>query len=343
MRRRYGFGIAAALFVLIAADALYWRTATERLRDGVQGWIQARRAEGWTVEAGPVTAGGWPRAATVSLAGLSMRHAGPAMPGDVRWAVPEVVLSVQAFRPALLRIAFAGAQAVKVGRAPELTVTGERIGLAVPLGGDAGLVADLAASGIRVGPAAGDWHADIALLDAHADLRPGASPATVSFNARAEAVALPPGVKWPLGPAVRSASVSGTLNGPLPEAANVADWARAWRDGGGSLDLKRVSVEWGPMSIVCSATLALDDQLQPMGSGSAKATGYAETLDKLAAGGVLTKSAATVAKAVLSLMAGTAEGDAPASVEVPLTLQYRTLSMRQVPLARLPEVDWPAR
>jgi hypothetical protein len=28
-------------------------------------------------------------------------------------------------------------------------------------------------------------------------------------------------------------------------------------------------------------------------------------------------------------------------VEVPLTLQYRTLSMRQVPLVRLPELDWP--
>ena len=71
--------------------------------------------------------------------------------------------------------------------------------------------------------------------------------------------------------------------------------------------------------------------------------GYAETLDRLAAGGKLTKSAATAAKAVLSLMAGTAQGDEPASVDVPLTLQYRTLSMRQVPLVRLPELDWPAR
>jgi hypothetical protein len=46
---------------------------------------------------------------------------------------------------------------------------------------------------------------------------------------------------------------------------------------------------------------------------------------------------------VLSLMAGTAVADEPSAVEVPLTLQYRTLSMRQVPLIRLPELDWPAR
>jgi len=100
---------------------------------------------------------------------------------------------------------------------------------------------------------------------------------------------------------------------------------------------------WGPFGLTSSATLALDDQLQPMGSGSGRLAGYAETLDRLAAGGILTKSAATAAKAVLSLMAGTGDGDVPSEVDVPLTLQYRTLSMRQVPLARLPELDWPAR
>jgi hypothetical protein len=89
--------------------------------------------------------------------------------------------------------------------------------------------------------------------------------------------------------------------------------------------------------------LALDDQLQPMGSGNGRIVGYAETLDRLAAAGMLTKSAATAAKAVLSLMAATSDSNQPSSVDVPLTLQYRTLSMRQVPLVRLPEVDWPAR
>jgi hypothetical protein len=80
-----------------------------------------------------------------------------------------------------------------------------------------------------------------------------------------------------------------------------------------------------------------------MGSGTAHLVGYAEALDKLAAGAVLTKSAATAAKAVLSLLAGSGADDEPANVDVPLTLQYRTLSMRQVPLLRLPELDWPAQ
>ena len=78
-----------------------------------------------------------------------------------------------------------------------------------------------------------------------------------------------------------------------------------------------------------------------MGAGSARLVGYAETLDALAARAAISRSAATAAKAVLSLMAHNPEDGSPPDVEVPLTLQYRTLSMRQVPLVRLPEVDWP--
>jgi hypothetical protein len=136
-------------------------------------------------------------------------------------------------------------------------------------------------------------------------------------------------------------SVEGSLNGRLPETDDMRRWAEAWRDGGGSLEIRHLTMGWGPLGLTSSATLALDDQLQPMGSGNGRFIGYAETLDKMAAAGMLTKSAATAAKAVLSLMAGTSDTDQPSAVDVPLTLQYRTLSMRQVPLVRLPEVDWP--
>jgi hypothetical protein len=77
-----------------------------------------------------------------------------------------------------------------------------------------------------------------------------------------------------------------------------------------------------------------------MGAGTSRMTGYGATFDALAASGALTRSAATAAKAVLSLLAGTPGDGDPTDVDVPLTLQYRTLSMRQVPLLRLPEVEW---
>jgi Uncharacterized protein conserved in bacteria (DUF2125) len=121
----------------------------------------------------------------------------------------------------------------------------------------------------------------------------------------------------------------------------LAERAAAWRDAGGTLEIQRLAVNWGPLDLTGSATLALDDQLQPMGTGSARVIGYAETLDALAARGAISRSAATAAKAVLSLLAHAPADGSPPDVKVPLTLQYRTLSMRQVPLLRLPELDWP--
>ena len=59
----------------------------------------------------------------------------------------------------------------------------------------------------------------------------------------------------------------------------------------------------------------------------------------LATTGALTRSAATAAKAVLGLLARLPEDGGAAEVEVPLTLQDRTLAMRQFPLMRLPRPD----
>jgi hypothetical protein len=190
-------------------------------------------------------------------------------------------------------------------------------------------------------PIGGD--ANVQTLRLHLDFEPEAqsgAPA-VTFSLQAEAVGPPAGIARLLGPRIANLEVDGALNGPVPAGHTPAEQAAAWRDGGGSLEVRRLALVWGPLDLTASATLAFDDQLQPMGAGSARLVGYAETLDALAAHAVISRSAATASKAVLSLMAHNPEDGSPPDVEVPLTLQYRTLSMRQVPLVRLPELDWP--
>ena len=144
-------------------------------------------------------------------------------------------------------------------------------------------------------------------------------------------------------PVISDAAVEGVLNGPLPPGPGLAARATAWRDGGGSLELHRLAITWGPARVDATATLALDEDLQPMGAGTGKIAGYGAALDALAANAVLSRSAATAAKAVLSLLANPSAEGQPEEVEVPLALQFRTLSVRQVPLVRLPELDWPDR
>ena len=347
MRRRYWVIAVAIPLLLVAAEGVYWRIAAERLRTGFHDWVAEQVAEGWDVGAGSLSIGGWPRAATVTVPNLTLRHAASTVPGDVNVASAGVTLSVSLLDPDTLHLSLTGPMHVRAGAMPDMIVTGDETSVSVPLQQTDVLSIVLRARGLRVEAASGAWHVTVGLLNADATVA-GAAPADQSqpaatLSMSAEAIALPAGIKWPLGPNISSLSMDGRLHGPLSNVRDIRHAAEAWRDGGGSLEITHFAMGWGPLGLSSSATLALDDQLQPMGSGNGRFVGYAETLDRLAANGVLTKSAATAAKAVLSLMAGTSDADQPSSVDVPLTLQYRTLSMRQIPLLRLPEVDWPAR
>ena len=347
MRRKYPILVVAVILLLVAGEFVYWRVAAERLRDGYHDWLSAMAERGWEVSSGAASISGWPRAAAVVVPKLILRHAGAAIPGDVQVASAGVTLSVSLLRPVTLRISMTGPAHVRVAGLQDVVVTGDEDWVSVPLqAGDLRAV-DVHVSGLRIEPASGAWHATTGLLNAHATLaeqvRTDQSEPAATFSVSAEAIALPPVMKWPLGPNISSLSMDGVINGPLPQTRDITRWAEAWRDGGGSVAITHLALGWGPLGLTSSATLALDEQLQPMGSGNGRIVGYGPTLDRLATAGILTRSAATAAKAVLSLMAGTTGADEPSAVDVPLTLQYRTLSMRQVPLVRLPELDWPAR
>ena len=348
MRRSRWIIVILIPVLLVAGEAVYWRVAAERLRSGYQEWVAAQVAQGWKVGSGPLSIGGWPRAAALTVPNLTLRHAGPAIPGDLDVASAGVTLSVSLLNPTDLHLSLTGPVHVREADLPDVIVTGEQTAVTVPLQQAGPLSVAVHANGLRLEAATGAWHVTIGLLNAQAEIaaQPQADPSqpAARFALSSEAIALPANIKWPLGANISSLSADGTLNGRLPpDTRDITHWAEAWRDGGGSLEISHLAMGWGPLGLASSATLALDDQLQPMGSGNGRIVGYAETLDRLAASGVLTKSAAIAAKAILSLMAGTGEADEPSAVDVPLTLQYRTLSMRQVPLVRLPEVDWPGR
>ena len=348
MMRRGFWAVLLVPIVLLVGEAIYWRIAAERLRSGYQAWAAEQAAYGWNIESGPPSIGGWPRSAVVTVPNLTLRHAGPTIPGDVKLALAGLDLSVALFDPTTLGLSLDGPVHLRVGDLPDAIVSGETAVATVPLQPTGPQSVALRARALRLEPATGAWHVTVGLLNAQAEIAASAAAGQpkpgASFAISSEAIALPAVVKWPLGTNISSLSAEATLT-DLPQAdrQGIRQWAEAWRDAGGSLKIAHLAMGWGPLGLTSQATLALDDQLQPMGSGNGRIVGYAETLDRLAAAGALTRPAATAAKAVLSLIATTSDADDPSSVDVPLKLQYRTLSMGLVPLLRLPELDWPAR
>ena len=341
-RRRLWTVLLATPLLLLAAVTLYWWIVARNLERGFAVWEARERGFGWTDHHGPPVRGGWPLAPTLSVPAMSLSGGSADIRGRLAWSAESLVLRIALLHPGVVEITPEGRQTLRLADDPEVPFTADRLSLTMPVRADPwpGFV-ELVAENLHANTPMGE--AGLESLRLHLGFEPGAQPddPVMAFSLRSQGISPPSGVARPLGSRIDSLSVDGALNGPMPVGRTLADQAAAWRDGGGSLKIDRLALVWGPLDLTSSATLALDDQLQPMGAGSAKLVGYAETLDALAAHSAISRSAATAAKAVLSLMAHNPDDGSPPDVEVPLTLQYRTLSMSHVPLVRLPELDWP--
>jgi hypothetical protein len=346
MRRGLWMLLTALLLAAVIGDTIVWYVTVRQMRVGLADWVAAARGAGWSLAAATPQAGGWPLAATLILPNVAVRGGTDDIPNGLAWQAERVLVRLRLFHPLVLRIDAEGTQRLRVANAPQIPYTAGSLSLLVPLqAGPSGQPLHLDGEALRatvpVTGADGVLTIDRLVLDALLLPTAPKGQSAVSVVAEADGIGLPSRLKWALGPRITSAVVDGSLNGPLPEATGLTARATAWRDNGGSVEVRRLATQWGPLTLSATATLGLDQQLQPQGSGTAQVTGYAETLDALARNGVMSNAAATTVKAVLSLLAETPENGGPSQVEVPLSLQHRTLSMRQVPLVRLPELDWP--
>jgi len=358
MRRGRWLALAVLPALVLAGDFFYWRLAVSQLRSGFETWIVRARAAGWDVRHGAITTGGWPDAAALRVSNLTVAASGvfgrggltlgPVHFDSVDWGADVVSFRAGLTRPDTLEVTPVGLHPLRLNRGPSYAVSAGRLRLRLSLRMNATPRAvDVDANTLIVAiPGLGPI--SVGRLSGHADLTQdaGRDQAVVKFSASAQPLTLPDDVHFKLGSAIDELALDGVLNGPWPPRRNagspdLAERATAWRDAGGSLELRRLSIAWGPARLDATATLALDEELQPMGAGTGKIVGYDAVLDALAEDAMLTRSAATAAKAVLLLLADTPADGEPPQVEVPLTLQFRTLSVRQVPLIRLPELDWP--
>jgi len=344
----------ALLLALFSGHFLLWRAAAQRLEKNFSGWLAMRQRAGWTATTGQPTRGGWPLAATLTLPDVFLKSGDTLIPDGLTWSAERLVLRMTLLQPGLLSINTEGSQRVRLGDGPDVPFRADRLRLTFPLERGFPRWAEIAVADLRAGlPAMGGVGEaaaglTIGTLTARADFKPAApqGEAAIAFTLHTEAIGLPASIPWAipsaLGPRIAEIGLEGALSGPLPRGGDIAPAAAQWRDGGGSLEIGDLHAHWGPFDLTTSATLALDEQLQPMGTGTAKMTGHAAALDALADAGVLRRRAAMAAKAVLGLLARPSTAGGEPEVEVPLTLQGRMLAVRQIPLARLPRLAWPS-
>ncbi|MBV9777820.1 MAG: DUF2125 domain-containing protein [Acetobacteraceae bacterium] len=342
MRRRLGLGVLGLMVLLAGGYTAWWYVLSRRVEDGFAGWVAARSAEGWTVSADAPRLAGWPLSAGIELSAVRIAGGTPELPVAVEWQAAGLGLRVAPLHPTVLALIPRGEQRIGGPGGPVLAVTGQlrgrvpldRAGPPWPL--------DVTAEMIRVSPALGGGAALIGQLAAHSELDPAASAAASALAVTLDAggIDLPPGRAWPLGERIEAVAAEVAISGPVPQAGEPAARAEAWRAAGGAAVLRQGTLRWGPLDASAKARASLDAALQPVAEGTARITGWPQALDVLAAHRVIPDHAALAAKAVVSLLAETPPGGGPSVLTAPFSVRDGVLSARQIPLARLPGLDW---
>lgn len=343
---RYRLLVAVLLLVAAGAYTAFWFRAAGLVRDGLAEWTTARRAEGYDIAyAGPEIAG-FPWHLRIRLDRLAL-----AAPGERwRWGGQAVEAKLMPWRFRRVTVRPLGRQAVTLptadgGETATATAADAKAVILLSGRGHLGEVHGVAAGVVLTLPRAqGPITAGTAQLDLA--LPPPAAPGGIAGPSEAPSallslelheITLP--AAGPLGPRLQWLTAEAALTGTLP-LGSPAKALATWRDGGGTLELKRLELAWGPLELSSNATLALDGNMQPEGAGTAKIRGYAETLDALVAQGLMKPQAGMFAKAALGLMAKTpAEGGAKV-LTVPLTIENRVLYAGPIALLRLPAIVW---
>ena len=153
----------------------------------------------------------------------------------------------------------------------------------------------------------------------------------------------PPGWQAPFSQKLRRGEAEIGVRGAATRGATPAEAVAAWRDGGGVVELRRLTLDWAPLFISGDGTATLDRQNRPQAAFSVRVAGYAELLDALVQSRQIGRGQANMIRAALNIVAKPAPGTGRNEVSIPITAQDGKLSILGIALMNLPPMPLPAR
>lgn len=143
----------------------------------------------------------------------------------------------------------------------------------------------------------------------------------------------------PFDPVIRTVQLDADLVGEL-RPGRLQDALDAWRKDGGTLEVRRILLDWPPLTIDAGGTVALDETLQPIAAFSTRITGFNDALRALETNGAIEKGQAASAQVILSLLAKTPRGSDVPELQVPLSVQDQRLTVGPFDVMDVPTLRW---
>ncbi|MHB1205051.1 MAG: DUF2125 domain-containing protein [Rhodospirillaceae bacterium] len=344
-----GVGIAAAIYTVV------WFVSAHLLQGEVERWLAARRTEDFTIRTGTLASTGFPFRVAVRVPDLDL--AAPPQKGKWTWQTPAVEVSASPAHLSRLTIDLSGTHSIASPwlESPPLRFTAAEGRLTIDLDGDG----QVTATQLNIGNGDGSWNSD------HSRLHVDKAAVRISLNPPAEVPAAPasgpvagpmPAVSSRLDVNIENLTVPGSLPAPLSTTLKQVTFTAdvvgpvgsgtlpkildAWNNAGGAVNLKDFTLDWPPLAIAGEGSIALDQNLQPMGAFTTRVRGFAAGIDIMVEQHRMDRKEAALAKGVLGMMSKPSTGG-ETEISVPLTVQDRMLSAGPVKLFEIPHVTWP--
>jgi len=333
----------------IAAYAGYWFLTAQVMENGLQSWIDQRRAEGFEISHGTVTIQGFPIEVAVTVPEPVV--VAPPEQGGWEWRGDGITATVTPWAASEISVTTHGVHHVTPPIDQGLSPLSLQEGT---------LIADLTLD-LMTGEV-GDTRVsfDNAVVQGLTPLGPvklealtishmvgqtqGAGPESTSLSLAVEGtnLTLPPGLTPSLAPTISSLSLTADVMssfGPGP----LSDSLALWRDAGGLINITNLDVDWKPLRLKTKGTLTLDQDMQPIGSFNATIQGFLEAIDGLARTQLVTRTNATLAKVVLNTLARRSLDGGSAVLYIPVSVTKSKVFLANVPLVVLPPLTWGAK
>jgi len=336
---RFGLAILVVLLVVLGGYTAFWLIAAGQIEDGITAWKQSMRAQKVDASWQKFRVTGFPFAFRVELEAAELRDSAVSPPPQLH--IPSLSGHTRPWDFDNWQLA------ASRGLSAELAGAGERPPLK--------LAAQSAAGWLSVEPESKSilWlHLDDASAEAGDGVRISSTDAwvivpshpprghtdpAVSIALDLRQVQMPVATRV-LGDTIDQLAFGITVKGALP-GGPLARAFSAWRDGGGTIELDNLSLKWGGLGATATGTLALDQELQPIGGFSGAIEGYDQILTALVQSGRMRANEAGLARLALTMLAKAGPDGKPA-IATAFTIQGGQMFLGPAKLGKAPRLAW---
>jgi len=330
-------GAVLALGALALAYAVYWYELADKAESAIADWTEARAAEGLDASHGAIAITGFPFRFRVTVEDPALARA---QPPQLSWRTERLSASARPWSPRRVHLEAPGPHDVtfRDRGVPRVLAVATRESSAEIELTKAGTVGrfEVTAHGLRIVSDALLGAIGASRLDLSFEGAGGEETTRLAVHARE--LALPLAGLTAVAPDIAHLGGEALISGPFPAGPFEAVVA-AWRDGGGTIDISALRLEWGPLRVEADGTLALDEALRPIGAFTARVLGLRETITALTEAEVLTPQRAAFVRITTSILSEETKGG---RLEFPLTAQFGRLFVGPVAVLDIPPLVLPA-